>query len=96
MENNMADNKSKPTGGQLAFLEMTGRMSNFPSKQDAISFFNAFWDSCSDEDKAFWDDMASMFTLEDPEEWEGRMIPNRKKTPHNCSELAENARMGIL
>ena len=92
----MADNKSKPTGGQLAFLEMTGRMSNFPSKQDAISFFNAFWDSCSDEDKAFWDDMASMFTLEDPEEWEGRMIPNRKKAPHNCSELAENARMGIL
>jgi hypothetical protein len=56
--------KQKPTGKQMAFLEMTGSMHNFPSKQDAINFFNDFWDSCSDEDKAFWDDMADMFTFE--------------------------------
>jgi hypothetical protein len=57
----------KPTGKQLAFLEMTGSMKNFPTKRDCIDFFNQLWDSMPKEDKQFWDEMAEMFTLEDPE-----------------------------
>ena len=48
----------KPTGEQMAFMEMTGSMKNFPSKQDAITFFHDMWNSMPDEDKVFWDDMA--------------------------------------
>jgi len=55
----------KPTGEQMAFMEMTGSMKNFPSKQDAITFFHDMWNSMPDEDKVFWDDMAEMFTLEE-------------------------------
>ena len=60
----MENKRMKPTGKEMAFLEFKGSINNFDTEQEAVKFFNNFWDSIPEEDKAFWNEMAEMFTFE--------------------------------